>query len=268
MRELCQFGYIVAHEGGWESDGLAAFLEGQDDELEAAMYALKDFPSVLEAKQALDTCVCKEKFTQLLGAQVGIDAAGDYNTAIAARPQKVEALLHEKFIQVDVGPGLLAVNHRDLVLVLRGRPEVLAQVRVLAFVSQPGTASLRVLEQARLLGLEVLDLHLLLRDQIRICREELLAIRLENLPGRVGDDRVEAAALVEHLVELVAPVERVQRLDVGDRQRPSDRPAFLLPGRVPGGLLEANAQLLAELVEEQIVQRRVGLVPLILNAVA
>jgi hypothetical protein len=45
--------------------------------------------------------------------------------------------------------------------------------------------------------------------------KKLLRLRLENFPRRVGDDRVEAAAFVDDLVELVAPVEWVQRFDVG-----------------------------------------------------
>jgi hypothetical protein len=128
----------------------------------------------------------------LLCAEIGVDAAGDDDAAVAAGAQQVEALLGEELVEVDVRSGLPAVNDTDLILVLRGRTEESADMRIPAEVFQPSGTDIGILEELGLLLLELLDRHLLLADQIGNPRK-LLGIGLEDFPRRIGDDRVKAA---------------------------------------------------------------------------
>ena len=82
--------------------------------------------------------------------------------------------------------------------------------------------------------------------------EELLDSRLYGLPGRVGDDDVEAA-LAEHRCELVGPVERPQGRQVGLREWSLDGLAWLVLRAVPGRLLVRD---IAKLVEEERIEGR------------
>src|SRR5205814_9594756 len=83
--------------------------------------------------------------------------------------------------------------------------------------------------------------------------EELFVVWFEVLPGRIGNDGVEAAAVDKDVVELVGPVEGAKGFDVGDGQQAFDRLALLLLLFVPGGLLELDPETL-EFVEEEFVE--------------
>jgi hypothetical protein len=76
--------------------------------------------------------------------------------------------------------------------------------------------------------------HLVFRDRRGTLGEKLPGLRLEDLPGRIGDDGVKAAAL-EDVVKRNPPVKRAEAFDVGDGERTRDgfsfRSGFFVPGR-------------------------------------
>src|SRR5438552_1340327 len=87
--------------------------------------------------------------------------------------------------------------------------------------------------------------------------EELLAVGLEDFPGGIRNDRVEAASLVQNLIKLVAPMERVKSFDIGQPERALLGFAFVVFVFIPGGLLVLDAKVV-ELFEQDTVERVVG----------
>ena len=127
-------------------------------------------------------------------------------------------------------------------------------MRELREVFEPCCPDLAVIEQFSLLILEFLNRHFVLGDEFGMLHKELFGVRLDDFPGRVGDNRVETSAPMQHLIELIAPVKRSQRPDIRNRQRALCRLAACSLRRVPGRLLEAYAQT-QELFQQQRVQR-------------
>ncbi len=69
---------------------------------------------------------------------------------------------------------------------------------------------------------------------LKLLGEELFGLGFENLPGRIGEDDIEAAATVDDLIEFVAPVEAAQSFKVGEFDRAFLRLAFGVLLFVPG----------------------------------
>ena len=97
--------------------------------------------------------------------------------------------------------------------------------------------------------------------------EELFGLRLENFPGRISDDDIEAAALVHHSVELVAPVERTQLCNIAHAKGTFLRFALGLFRIVPCCRFIFHAEVV-ELIQQEFVQILDGLFTLLLNHVA
>ena len=110
----------MAHEGGGESRCIATLLEGQHDELEAAMYPFKNLLAVFEAEQAGDLVLVEQQVAQALGAQVGVNTGGNDDAAVAAFAQQVGALFGEQLVEVDVAAGFFATHDGRLALELGG----------------------------------------------------------------------------------------------------------------------------------------------------
>ena len=89
-------------------------------------------------------------------------------------------------------------------------------------------------------------------------RKELLGLRFENFPGRIGQHNVKATTLLHDVVKDIAPVERVLGGHVGQRDGSLDGFAECASGRIPGRLLEFDAAL-GKLVLEQFIHHRIGL---------
>jgi len=257
----------VAHERGREGLRFAALGEGQDDELEAAVNVLEDLLTVLDAEQAGDLGLLEEHGAELLGPEVGVDARGDDDAALPALAKQVETLFGEELEQVDVTAGFLAFDNADLIAVLRRGAIERADVGIRTEVLQPCGTDIFVLEELGLLFLEVMNGHFLLGDQFGVLLEELLGVGLEDLPRRVRDDGVEAPSLVEDLVELVAPVEGFQFVEVVQAKRAFLRAAGLALLVVPGGLLVPDAHV-GELCLQHVVENLIGLVLELLDVVA
>jgi hypothetical protein len=124
-------------------------------------------------------------------------------------------------------------------------------------VVEPGGADVGVAEEFFLGLLEVLDAHFFAGDEVGVAEEEFLGVGLEDFPGRVGDDGVEAAAVDDDVVEFVGPVEGGEFFDVFHFEQAFGGPGFLAFCGVPGGLLEWDAETL-EFKEEELVENLAG----------
>ena len=107
VREAFEFGHVMPHEGGGEALDRAALPEGHNHELKAAVNSLKHKPSVLNAEESGDGSLSEQHLAQLLCAEIGVDAAGDDDAAVAAGAQQVEALLGEELVRLMSDPAFL-----------------------------------------------------------------------------------------------------------------------------------------------------------------
>ena len=221
------------------------------------MHAFKNLLPVLEAKQPLDARVVEQQVAQAFGAEVGVDARRDHDAAMPTRAQQREAAFGEQLVEVQIGADLAAIDGRELMAVFRRQSEVLVHVREPALIREPSLAHRLVLQQLGLLLLELLDRHLVLADQCGMIGKELLGLRLENLPWRIRQHDVEAAAPLDDLVEHIAPVQRVLRSHVGEFDLALLRLAERALGCVPRRLLELDAAH-GELVLHDFVHHAVG----------
>src|SRR5579863_3052859 len=97
--------------------------------------------------------------------------------------------------------------------------------------------------------------------------EEFLGVGFENLPRRVRDDNVEAAAAVQNFVELIAPVERLQGADIRQLDGAARWLAPFASFFVPNGLFILDAEV-GELLQENFVEGWFGVLFEVTNAVA
>ena len=262
-----QFGHVMLHKGGRELLSVPTLAEGQHHKLEAAVHPFKNSAAVLKTEQAHQFRLLKQHAAQSRRAQIGVDAAGNDRAAQAAFAKQVVALFGEQLVKVEVAAGFAAIDNGGLVLVLRRAAIIGALVREAAQIIQPGGANFRLLQQFCLPLLKLLNPHLVLCDHIGIVSKKLLRLRLPNLPRRVGNDSVKAAALIHHRVKLVAPMKRLQGGDVGQLQRAFFRFALLLLLAVPRRLLILNAQS-AKLIQQNLVQRLLRLLAMLFNILA
>jgi hypothetical protein len=138
----------------------------------------------------------EEHLAQPLRAQIGVDAARQQQAAPPALAQQFERAFEEELIEVEVGRRFPAADCGALVFVLLRRPKVGAQVGETAQVVEVLFAEFRPPEQACQLPLEVscvgsAPLYARIEVAAKLFRD-----RFENLPRRVGDDRVEAAPVL------------------------------------------------------------------------
>lgn len=112
----------------------------------------------------------------------------------------------------------------------------------MATVLKPRISEIGIFQEPCLLLLEGVDGHVLPADNIRVLLEELLSVRLENLPRGIGDDGVESASLVEDLVELEAPVKRFELIDVCGLDRPLQGFSQVVFLGIPGGLFVLDSK--------------------------
>src|SRR5208282_3257206 len=89
-------------------------------------------------------------------------------------------------------------------------------------------------------------------------QEKIFAIRLEDFPGRVGNNGVEPAAVVEDFVELESPVKGMLILDVVCLQGALPGPSDSIPRLVPSRLFIFDTETI-ELVEQDVIQSFVSL---------
>src|SRR5712692_6644520 len=198
----------MTHESSGELLSLLAFFKGQHHKFVAAIDSFKDRFAIFKAEQACYLCLAEGHFAQLFRAEIGIDAAGDDDAALSTFTQKVKALLSEELVEIDICSLLLAIDGRYLILVLLRCAEVGALVGEAALIGQPGITNLGILKKLCLLHLKHFDTHLILANELRVCSEELFRLRLGYFPWWIGDNYIEAATLIHHLVKFITPMKR------------------------------------------------------------
>ena len=184
------------------------------------MNSFKNDFAVLEAKKAGDAAGVEEHFAELDRAEIGVNPGRDDDAAACAFGQQVGALLGEELEEIDVGADFAAIYRADLIGVLAGGAEKLADMGEGGKVTEPGGLDFWI--AADDLGfrfLEILNGHLVAGDGVAEFLEKFLGVRFEDVPRRVGDDGVEATAVDDDFVEFVGPVEGFEGVDVGDAER-------------------------------------------------
>ena len=247
--------------------GSSSLFKRKHDEFEAAVHTFKNFFAVLEAEQSFNLRVAKQQIAQALGPQVGVNAAGDDDAAVATRTQKVKAALHKQLVEVDIAARLFATHHGTLVLELGCCAKPLAQVWKAAFIRHPRRAHFGVLQQRGLFFFKLLNGHFVLGDHAGILGKKFFGLGLEHLPRRVGQDDVEAAALLHDVVKHIAPVEGGLRGNVGHRHLALFGLAQVFFLRVPLGFFKLDTQGF-KLVAQQLVHHTAGVAHFHVDAVA
>ena len=117
-------------------------------------------------------------------------------------------------------------------------------MRETTLIVEPCRPHSTVLQQ-NVLGLfKVLNRHLVFAHQVRIFGKKFFGLGFKNLPRRVGDDGIEAAAPVHDLVKFIAPMKWGKPLDIGLQQGSLFDFTCHIFCRVPSGLFKHNTQAL------------------------
>src|SRR5215212_850479 len=102
--------------------------EGEHDELLAAVDVFEDSFSIFETKEPGYFRGREQHLPQFRCTEIGIDAAGNHDTAFSASPDQAEAALKKELIEIDLLSVSPSFNDRYLVLILRRLPEVVSLV--------------------------------------------------------------------------------------------------------------------------------------------
>ena len=247
--------------------GSSSLFEREYDELETAVHTFKNLLAVLKAKQTFNLCVPEQQVAQALGPQVGVNTAGYDDATVPTRTQEVEAAFDKQLVEVQVCTDLATIHHRKLLLILRGRPKILVDVRESIFIRKPRGPHFGVLQQLALLFLKLLDGHFVFADHTGILGKKLFGLRLEHFPRRVGQDDVKATALLHDVVKHIAPVEGRLGSNVGHRHLALFGLAQVFFLRVPLGFFKLDTQGF-KLVAQQLVHHAAGVAHFHVDAVA
>src|SRR3990167_7372862 len=241
---------LAAHECGLDRLGCTALLDDDGIEFEASV-DIEDFFAVLEAEDPFPAAAVQEELPERAGTVIGVKSRRDDEAEATAGAEKRMAEFEEEFVEIDVGRSLMP--KRVLRIGVAARTGAARSPFVVQRIVKPAAGDREALVALfRISPRRCRKLHeIRLRLEIRVVvepfpfrgivrevvglfadrflfsigsikridiREELLGVRLGDIPRRISKDRIESGpAGIEGIWKLDLPME--ETLLRGDRAR-------------------------------------------------